>query len=74
MMFLPIGPIASAVLSDLSENKFGGQPALGEVGSDSLPGFFRWNLRVEKHEDRWARTAESGAEDTRISRELFQRG
>ena len=73
-MLAPVGSVASAVLGDLRENEFGGQPALGEVGGDSLLRLFRWNLRVEKHQHRRACSAQRGAEDAGFSGEFLERG
>jgi hypothetical protein len=41
MMLAPVGSIASTVERDLGQNEFGGEPALGEVGGDSLLRRFR---------------------------------
>src|ERR1700716_10664 len=74
MMLLPVGSIASAMERDLGEEEFGGEPALGEVRSDSLLGPFRWNLWIEEHEHGWARSAEGGPEDAGSSGEFRERG
>src|SRR5258707_8113750 len=74
MMLLPVGSIASTMECDLREEKFGGEPALGEVRGDSLLGPFRWNLRIEEHEHGRASSAERSPEDAGISSEFLQRG
>ena len=71
MMLAPIGAVASTVESYLGEDEFGGKSALGEVGSDSLLGPFRWNLRIEEHEYRRASSAEGRPEDAGISCEFL---
>ena len=73
-MLLPVGSIASTMERDLGEEEFGGEPALGQVRSDSLLGPFRWNLRIEEHEHGRARSAKRGPEDARISGEFLERG
>ena len=73
-MLAPVGSVASAVLGDLRQDEFGGEPAFGEVGGDSLRHFLCWNLGVEKHQHRRTRSAERGAEDTRFSGEFLERG
>src|ERR1700686_3515804 len=74
MMLAPVGSIGSTVECDLREEEFGGEPALGEVRSDSLLGPFRWNLRVEEHEHGRARSAEGGSEDAGIAGEFLEGG
>src|ERR1700692_2160124 len=74
MMFAPVGSIASTMERDLREEEFGGQPALGEVRSDSLLGPFRWNLWIEEYQHGRARSAKRGPEDAGISRKFLERG
>src|SRR6266404_526277 len=74
MMLLPVGSIASTVECDLRQEEFGGEPALGQVRSDSLLGPFRWNLWIEKHKHGRTRSAERGPEDAGISSEFLERG
>ena len=57
-MLAPVDSVASAVLGDLRKDEFGGEPALGEVSGDSLLHFLCWNLRVEKHQHRRARSTQ----------------
>ena len=74
MMLAPIGSVASTVDRDLGEEQFGGQPALGEMGSDSLLCSFRRNLRVEENQYRRASSAKGGAENAGLSSEFLERG
>src|SRR4030088_1923283 len=71
MMLLPVGSVASTVERDLGEEEVGGEPALGEVRSDSLLGPFRGNLRIEEHEHGRARPAKRSPEDAGISGEFL---
>ncbi len=73
-MLAPVGPIAPAVLGDLGQDEFGGKPAFGKVGSDSLSRLLGWHLRIEEHQHGGAGSAESGAEDAGISSEFLERG
>src|ERR1700687_2947164 len=74
MMLAPVGSIASTMKRDLRQEEFGGEPALSEVRSDSLLGPFRWNLRIEEHQHRRARSAKRGPEDAGISSKFLERG
>jgi len=74
MVLAPVGPIASAVLGDLGKDEFGGEPAFGEVGGDSLLRLLYRNLRIEKYQHRRTGSAEGGTEDARISPEFLERG
>ena len=73
-MLLPVGSIASTMERDLREQEFGGQPALGQVRSDSLLGPFRRNLRIEEYEHGRASSAKRGPEDAGISGKFLERG
>src|ERR1700722_9396559 len=67
MVLLPVGSIASAVERDLGEDKFGSQPALGEVSGDSLLCPLCRDFWIQKHQHRRARSAESSTENARFA-------
>src|SRR5258708_3252988 len=74
MMLLPVGSVASTMERDLGEEEFGGEPALGQVRSDSLLGPFRRNLRIEEYQHGRPRSAKRGPEDAGISGEFLEGG